>query len=672
MSSAPERIHAVDALRAIAVLPVILFHLNPDWLPGGYLGVDVFFVISGYLITGIIAKEIIENTFTFTGFYRRRIRRILPALLGMMFAVLLAGILINPIQLNEIARQIRAVILINGNGALCDTIGNYWGTDALADPLLHTWSLGVEEQFYLVFPLLIWTLLRYQGSSRTLACVLGLGLISFVWFLIQSVANPPKAFYLLLPRAWELMAGAAVALGMMSEAGKVSPKRRDAVAGCIGLGIILLAYALPDYGSIFQRLRPLMAVPGVMLFLWGMKSDSSLYRAIAHPGMVWIGLASYSLYLWHWPVIVFLKGWNATHDGYLNAGTLALIALTLTVPLAAASYRWIEQPLRRTDTAWMIILSCGLLYLIAGTGSGYFGRPQLIASRNPGSLQADTQVGGFKGMTCLGGLYSSNTAVGVGDKFNAIKFVSRQPKRPVDFVTIGGNLEASPTVLYWGDSHACALAAEVNVQALKLGYKVIYHIMDGADPTPNLTSPEPGKWIKDRFRDRAAESQEEIDRFNTLGRQLISEKPTILLFVCRYDGRLFERMKPFFEEVSRHTKLIVVQQPPVMDIADVCTVDYFAFQRDRCGRPLERLRVSESLSAKTGREDFEAKFSKHFGANKNVAFVTTQDLFKNPDGSVRWWDGHGALNYIDTNHPSPFGAELVGPRVAEALLQLTK
>jgi peptidoglycan/LPS O-acetylase OafA/YrhL len=140
MSSAPERIHAVDALRAIAVLPVILFHLNPDWLPGGYLGVDVFFVISGYLITGIIAKEIIENTFTFTGFYRRRIRRILPALLGMMFAVLLAGILINPIQLNEIARQIRAVILINGNGALCDTIGNYWGTDALADPLLHTWS----------------------------------------------------------------------------------------------------------------------------------------------------------------------------------------------------------------------------------------------------------------------------------------------------------------------------------------------------------------------------------------------------------------------------------------------------------------------------------------------------------------------------------------------------
>ena len=131
-------------------------------------------------------------------------------------------------------------------------------------------------------------------------------------------------------------------------------------------------------------------------------------------------------------------------------------------------------------------------------------------------------------------------------------------------------------------------------------------------------------------------------------------------------------MRPFFEEASRHTKLIVVQQPPVMDIADVCTVDYFAFQRDRYGRPLDRLRVSESLRAKAGREDFEAKFSKHFGANKNAAFVATQDLFKNPDGSVKWWDGQGALYYIDTNHLSPFGAELVGPRIAEALLQLAK
>ena len=672
MSSTPERIHAVDALRAIAVLPVILFHLNPDWLPGGYLGVDVFFVISGYLITGIIAKEINEKTFTFAGFYRRRIRRILPALLAMMSGVLVAGILISPMQLNEIARQIRAVILINGNGALCDNIGNYWGTDALADPLLHTWSLGVEEQFYLLFPLLVWMLVRYQGAGRTLAYVLGLGLMSFVWFLIQSAANPPKAFYLLLPRAWELMAGATIAIATMADAGGIGPRRGAAAASWAGLAIILTAYALPDYGSIFQRLRPLMAVPGVMLFLWGMKTDSRLHRAIAHPGMVWIGLVSYSLYLWHWPVIIFLKAWNAAHDSYLNPWTLALIALALTAPLAVASYRWIEQPLRRMGTAWMIALSCGLLYLMAGMGSGYFGRPQLIASQNPSSLQADDQVGGFKGMTCLGGLYSSNTEVGVGDKFNAIKFVSRQPKRPIDFVTIGGNLDASPTVLYWGDSHACTLAAEINHQALKLGYKAVYHIMDGADPTPNFTSPERGKWIKDIFRDRIAESQEEINRFNTLGRQLISEKPAVLLFVCRYDGRLFERMRPFFEDAIRHTKLIVVQQPPVMDMVDVCTVDYFAFQRDRYGRSLDRLRVSESLRAKAGREDFEAKFSKHFGANKNAAFVATQDLFKNPDGSVKWWDGQGALYYIDTNHLSPFGAELVGPRIAEALLQLAK
>ena len=669
MQKASERINAVDALRAIAVLPVILFHLNPSWLPGGYLGVDVFFVISGYLITGIIAKEITENTFTFTGFYRRRIRRIRPALITMMSAVLVAGIFINPMQLNEMARQIRAVTLINGNGALCDNIGNYWGTDALADPLLHTWSLGVEEQFYLLFPLLVWMLVRYQGMGRTLAYVLGLGLISFVWFLIQSVANPPKAFYLLLPRAWELMAGATIALASMANTGANKPRRGAAAASWMGLAIILTAYVLPDYGSIFQRLRPLMAVPGVMLFLWGAKSDSGLYKAVAHPAMVWIGLISYSLYLWHWPVIVFLKTWNAAHESYLNSWSLALLALGLTVPLSLVSYLWIEQPLRRMASVWLIIIASGVLYASAGLVSDSFGRQQLSSSQDPAAMQADAFVGGFRGMTCRGGLYSSNTANKPGNKFNAIKFITKQPPQPIDFVTAGGDRDAPRTLLFWGDSHACMLAPEVDTLAVKLRYKVIYHILDGGDPTPTTTLPETGKWIKDRFRDHLTESEDELNRFNALGRRLISEKPSVMLFVCRYDGRLFERMAPFFDEVLRHTKLIVVQQPPVTEIFDICTVDYFAFQRDRYGWPLDRLRVSESLSAKVGKKDFETKFLKYFAANKNVIFIRTQDLLMNPDGSVRWWDGHGALYYIDTNHLSPFGAELVGPRMAEAIFR---
>jgi peptidoglycan/LPS O-acetylase OafA/YrhL len=674
MTSDTKRIHAVDALRAIAVLPVILFHLNSNWLAGGYLGVDVFFVISGYLITGIIAKEISQNTFTFTGFYRRRIRRILPALIGLMCGVLVAGALINPIQLNEVARQIRAVILINGNGALCDNVGNYWGTDALADPLLHTWSLGVEEQFYLLFPLLIWILVKYQGIGRALVYVLGLSLISFLWFLAQTVANPPKAFYLLLPRSWELMAGASIALAKIPDAANISPRRRISAAGWIGLAIILTAYVLPDYGSVFQRLRPLLAVPGVMLFLWGMKSESSLYRAIAHPIMVWIGLVSYSLYLWHWPVIVFLKTWNAANDNHLNSLFLVLFALGLTIPLAAASYYWIEQPLRRIGSVPIILLSLVLTYVVAGLASGYFGRPQLYASRNPVSLQADDQVGGFRGMTCQGGLYSSNTAVAHAEKFSskkfgALKFVSKQPVRPIDHITVGGDLSARKTILFWGDSHACVLAAEVDAQALMLGYRVIYHILDGGNPTPNFALPETGKWIKDMFRSQVSESAQEINRFNALGRRLIEEKPDVLLFVSRYDRRSFESMRPFLEEATRHTRLFVVQQPPVLDIPDVCSVDYFAFQRDRNGKHLGSLKVSESPPAKVGREDFEGKFFNHFSMNKRVIFIPTQDLLKNTDGSLKWWDSHGCLYYIDTNHLSPFGAGLVGPRIAQALLQ---
>jgi peptidoglycan/LPS O-acetylase OafA/YrhL len=671
MSNQAKRIDAVDGLRAIAVLPVILFHLNPSWLPGGYLGVDIFFVISGYLITGIIVREITENTFSFTGFYRRRIRRILPALMAMMAVVLATCVFLNPIQLNEVARQTQAVIMLNGNGALCDGVGNYWGANALADPLLHTWSLGVEEQFYLLFPLLIWLLVRYQGIARTFIWVLAFGLISFAWFLIQSAANPPKAFYLLLPRAWELMAGAVVALAALSKTGSNESRWQPVFASWFGMAVILTAYLVPDIGSIFQRLRPLIAVPGVMLFLWGSKTDTSLSRVVAHPSMIWVGLVSYSLYLWHWPVIVLLKIWNDAHDGCLNSWSLALLALGVTVPLALASYRWIEQPLRRIGSAWIIILSTAVVYAAAEFISASFGRQQLSSSQDPASMEADAWVGGFRGMTCRGGLYSSNTVTGSGNKLNAIRFIFKEPPRPIDFVTVGGDQNAPRSLLFWGDSHAAALASEVDEQALRLGYKAIYHVLDGGDPTPTYVLPETGKWIKDRFRDRISESEDEINRFNALGRRLISDRPDVLLFVCRYDGRLFERMRPFFEEVAKNTKLLVVQQPPVMDIVDVCTIDYFAFQRDRYGKPLNRFRVRELATAEAGRADFETKFRRHFGANKNVVFIPTQDLLKNPDGSVKWWDGHGALYYIDTNHLSPFGANLFGPRIAKALSQTT-
>jgi hypothetical protein len=461
------------------------------------------------------------------------------------------------------------------------------------------------------------------------------------------------------------MAGATIALASIANVGSISPSWRAAAASWVGFAIILTAYVLPDYGSIFQRLRPLLVVPGVVLFLWGIKSESRLCKAIAHPGMVWIGLVSYSLYLWHWPVIIFLKTWNETHDSYLNPWALALVALGLTAPLAITSYLWIEQPLRRMGSIWMIALTSGALYVSAGLASDSFGRQQLSSSRDPAAMQADAWVGGFRGITCRGGLYTSNTKSGTGGKLKAIKFTTKPQPQSIDFVTFGGNRNAPRTLLFWGDSHASALASEVDVIALRLGYKVIYHVLDGGNPAPTVTLPEPGSWIKDRFRNHLIESQEEVDRFNALGHRLISEKPEALLFVCRYDGRSFERMRPFFEEAARYTKLFFVQQSPVMDVPNICTVDYFAFQRDRYGKSLDRLRVSESLRAKVGREDFEAKFIKYFSENKNIIFVPTNDLLKSPDGFVKWWDNHGALYYIDANHLSPFGAELVGPRIAE-------
>lgn len=222
-----HRIRSVDALRALAVIPVVLFHLNPDWLPGGYLGVDVFFVISGFLITGIILREVEERTFSFAGFYARRIRRILPALFVMMAVVTAVFAWANPLHLNELVRQVRAVVALAGNYAVRDMAGDYWGAGAQEHPLLHTWSLAVEEQFYLCFPLLIWLCSRKCGRVGLVWMVGGLAMLSLLWYAAQSLAAPASAFYMLGSRSWELLAGALVAC--LAALATVPPKHIDMV-----------------------------------------------------------------------------------------------------------------------------------------------------------------------------------------------------------------------------------------------------------------------------------------------------------------------------------------------------------------------------------------------------------------------------------------------------------
>lgn len=290
----------IDGLRAIAVLAVVLFHFGVPGVTGGFVGVDVFFVISGFLITSIIWREREAGRFSFVDFWARRARRILPALLVMMFTSLVAGwFLMAPKDYSELGRSIHNQVVFISNLFFMRQDG-YFDTASDMKPMLHTWSLSVEEQFYIAFPLLLALLSSWLKQWRSALFVLLL--VSFaasVW----AVANEPdKAFFLLPMRAWELLAGSMLAV-MPVRAGRASPLLAQAVS-LFSLGLILVAVLGYDANTAFPGAAALLPVLGVVGLIWANGQHPTwVGRLLGSRVLVGIGLISYSWYLWHLSLI---------------------------------------------------------------------------------------------------------------------------------------------------------------------------------------------------------------------------------------------------------------------------------------------------------------------------------------------------------------------------------
>ncbi|HPE61742.1 MAG: acyltransferase [Thiothrix sp.] len=328
----------IDGLRALAVVPVVLFHAGIPGFDGGFVGVDVFFVISGYLITTLLLEALQQGNFSLVTFYERRARRILPVLLLVVLACLLpAWWLLLPHELVDFGRSMVAVALFVSNVLFWQDSG-YFAPDAELMPLLHTWSLAVEEQFYLLFPLLL--LAGWRLGRERLAGLLGiLGLLSLGLAELGWRFAPDANFYLLPGRAWELLAGAGCAFypGFRPVAGRVS------TAWLAGVGLVLLlgAVGLFDRGLPFPGLYALVPVAGTVLLILYARSDQGVGRVLASPILAGIGLISYSAYLWHQPLLVF------TRMLWLDAGPgLLLVAVLLAFGLAWLSWRLVERPFR--------------------------------------------------------------------------------------------------------------------------------------------------------------------------------------------------------------------------------------------------------------------------------------------------------------------------------------
>jgi peptidoglycan/LPS O-acetylase OafA/YrhL len=353
----------IDGLRALAVLPVICFHAGLKGFAGGYVGVDVFFVISGYLITSIIASEKHAGTFTLARFYERRARRILPALFLVMLACLpFAWLWMLPTDLKELSKSLGAVASFSSN-FLFWREGGYFETPGAVKPLFHTWSLAVEEQYYVLFPvflLAIWGC----GVRRIIGIFSTLGVASLALAVWAARNHPEADFYLLPTRGWELLIGAIVALYCFRRPDDIPNTQRPSaikneICGALGVALIVVAVAVFDRNVPYPSLYTLVPTLGSALIILCADEHTAVGRALNTPILVRIGLISYSAYLWHQPLFAFAR---IRLEG--NPNGLGMIGLSIAALICAyISWRFVEKPFRnraRINRVTVVVSATGL------------------------------------------------------------------------------------------------------------------------------------------------------------------------------------------------------------------------------------------------------------------------------------------------------------------------
>jgi len=330
----------IDGLRALAVVSVVIFHAFAWMVPGGYAGVDVFFVISGYLITTNILNGLNELTFTIQGFYQRRIRRIFPALVTMLVAVYVFGwFVLLATEYRQLGKHVGSGASFISNIILWQESG-YFDTSSAVKPLTHLWSLGIEEQFYIVWPLLLWAIFKLRLHILTSTAVLAVISFAFgLWSLNNDVVG---AYYSPINRFWELLIGAILAAVMLKRTYGDKATKWQQAGSIVGLVLIVFTMFSLDGQSQFPGWNALAPTVGAALMIGCGPHTLTARRVFSLRAIVWVGLISFPLYLWHWPILTFARIISST----MPTAQVRVAAVVLSVVLSWATYRLIEKPLR--------------------------------------------------------------------------------------------------------------------------------------------------------------------------------------------------------------------------------------------------------------------------------------------------------------------------------------
>lgn len=453
----------IDGLRAIAVIMVVLFHAQLDLFKGGFVGVDVFFVISGYLITSLILKDLEKGSFILSDFWERRIRRILPALAFVVFATLLLGLLIFlPLDLVRLGSQIEWQSITASNVYFWKQV-DYFNTEHELQPLLHTWSLAVEEQFYIVFPLLTIAVWKY-ARAHLLKILWGLFLLSFLASVWAITWDTGAAFFLLPFRMWELLAGSLLAAYQKREFSWT--QKQCEILSWAGLVMVLGAAIHYTEKTSFPGAAALLPCAGaVLLILSGGGRGTFISRALSHKIPVFIGLVSYSWYLWHWVIFCFVEYVLQNRFNYPEK----FFSVALSFILAILSWRYVEKPFRKPNGVLrsrraVFVFALIVLSTMAATGKILSEKKGLPARVPP------------KAMTYANGAKDTNPMRKLCDKDK----YKRLLKNDVCEANPGKGIK--PTFILWGDSQADAISPAFAVLSEKYGKNGYLAFKSGCPP----------------------------------------------------------------------------------------------------------------------------------------------------------------------------------------------
>lgn len=482
----------IDGLRAVAVLLVIFAHVKISYLAGGFIGVDVFFVISGFLITSIIKKELDQGTFSFIDFYMRRVRRILPALVFLIGGTIaLSIVILLPSDLIVFAQSVISGITAWSNIFFSNVSLGYWGKNIAVMPLAHLWSLAVEEQFYFIWPATFFCLYFFVPKKYLGKILLTIILLLFILSIYQT--QTPKAYYRVTARAFELMLGVFVAI-KKEHIISVTNRVPSIVISSLGLGLIALSTLLLKEGAEFPGWNALWPCLGAALLIIPPTKHNIVVRWLESSPLVYIGKISYSLYLWHWPFIALLFYSGNTIEEW------RWLAVLFSFLAAIISYHMVEQPFRKSnDSSWKLLKK---LFLTPVVGGAVFllivqstnGMAFRYSPRELWAIQAKDLHTAYKYPGCQASSGSNDNSL-------------LQLTNPL--CIWGGNDASKAEVLLVGDSHAAALRGFLEVlsknaklsgiQITKGGAPYLPDINFYDGPTPSSIMYYPGKTNHNRM-----------------------------------------------------------------------------------------------------------------------------------------------------------------------------